>query len=107
MRSVAVSAVWPRFIAPWSPERPWAHAPNTAASNADIPCPTSAAITPVSTSPLPPVAMPGTLSQTLQGWGIRPGVTDDQAALLGAEDARSAGSAGQHRIRANDQGMRQ
>jgi hypothetical protein len=53
----------------------------------------------------PSTIMLGALSQTLERWGIRPSVTDDQAALLGAEDAKTAGQAGQHRIRANDQAM--
>ena len=38
---------------------PWSHAPQAAASSGGNPAPSSAVITPASTSPLPPTAIPG------------------------------------------------
>lgn len=42
-----------------SAARPQTHAPMDAARKVSVRCPKSAAQTPVSTSPIPPVAMPG------------------------------------------------
>ena len=59
IRSRAVRDTWPRSSAPKSPASPGICTPSWAASKASIPWQTRAVITPVSTSPDPPVAIPG------------------------------------------------
>ncbi len=58
-RSRAIIPTGPRLAAARSPARPCTCAANRAASNGAKPWANSAAVTPVSTSPVPPVAMPG------------------------------------------------
>src|SRR5437868_3505536 len=59
IKSLAISDTSPSSAAPRSPAKPCTCTASRAASKGFNPCPNSAVVMPVSTSPLPPVAMPG------------------------------------------------